>query len=243
MTIAGAAPWPVLITLLTLPLALRIVRFEARQTSPRALNLVLAQTAGLHMMFGTLLALGFALAVWTGLGLAALGTSRDCAGGCGTCSSSSPRSRLVLSRASAPASCRTNSTSSAQTALFFVATFQNGQVCFSIEVVVARPRASATLPRSCMICAAISSRSLGGLPFEARQVRRGEARRDVLHQLLQRLRAEQLRAPPRSARSPARRTSSDRARRRRTSGDTPAPGGRRARAPRAPRRGRRVRGR
>jgi 1,4-dihydroxy-2-naphthoate octaprenyltransferase len=67
MPIAGAAPWPVLITLLTLPLALRIVRFEARQTSPRALNLVLAQTAGLHMMFGTLLALGFALAVWTGL--------------------------------------------------------------------------------------------------------------------------------------------------------------------------------
>ncbi len=68
MTIAGAAPWPVLITLLTLPLALRIVRFEARQTSARALNIVLAQTAGLHMIFGTLLALGFALAVWTGLG-------------------------------------------------------------------------------------------------------------------------------------------------------------------------------
>jgi 1,4-dihydroxy-2-naphthoate octaprenyltransferase len=68
MTIAGAAPWPVLITLVTLPLALRIVRFEARQTSPRALNLVLAQTAGLHMLFGGLLALGFALAVWTGLG-------------------------------------------------------------------------------------------------------------------------------------------------------------------------------
>ncbi len=67
MTLAGAAPWPVLITLLTLPLAIRIVRFEARQTSPRALNLVLAQTAGLHMIFGMLLALGFALAVWTGL--------------------------------------------------------------------------------------------------------------------------------------------------------------------------------
>lgn len=67
MTIAGAAPWPVLITLLTLPLALRLVRFEARQTSPRALNLVLAQTAGLHMLFGALLAFGFAIAVWTGL--------------------------------------------------------------------------------------------------------------------------------------------------------------------------------
>lgn len=69
MTIAGAAPWPVLITLITLPLALRIVRFEARQTSPRALNIVLAQTAGLHMIFGALLAFGFALAVWTGAGL------------------------------------------------------------------------------------------------------------------------------------------------------------------------------
>ena len=67
MTIAGAAPWPVLLTLLTLPLALRVVRLEARQTSARGLNLVLAQTAGLHMMFGVLLAFGFAVAVWTGL--------------------------------------------------------------------------------------------------------------------------------------------------------------------------------
>jgi 1,4-dihydroxy-2-naphthoate octaprenyltransferase len=67
MTIFGSAPWPVLITLLTLPLALRLVRFEAKQTSTRALNLVLAQTAGLHMLFGALLAFGFALAVWTGI--------------------------------------------------------------------------------------------------------------------------------------------------------------------------------
>ena len=56
-----------LITLLTLPLALRLVRLEARQTSPRGLNLVLAQTAGLHMLFGALLAFGFAVAVWTGI--------------------------------------------------------------------------------------------------------------------------------------------------------------------------------
>ncbi|MDP9235946.1 MAG: 1,4-dihydroxy-2-naphthoate octaprenyltransferase [Chloroflexota bacterium] len=67
MTLAGAAPWPVLVTLLTLPLALRIVRLEARQQSSRGLNLVLAQTAGLHMLFGALLAFGFALAVWTGI--------------------------------------------------------------------------------------------------------------------------------------------------------------------------------
>ncbi len=62
MILAGAAPWPVLITLLTLPLAVRLVRFEMRQTGARALNVVLAQTAGLHMLFGTLLAAGFAIA-------------------------------------------------------------------------------------------------------------------------------------------------------------------------------------
>ena len=67
MAIAGSAPWPVLVTLLTLPLAMRLVRFEMSQTSPRALNAVLAQTAGLHMLFGALLAFGFAVAVWTGI--------------------------------------------------------------------------------------------------------------------------------------------------------------------------------
>lgn len=68
MTVAGSAPWPVLITLLSLPLALRLVRFEARQESARGLNVVLAQTAGLHMIFGLLLAAGFAVAVWAGVG-------------------------------------------------------------------------------------------------------------------------------------------------------------------------------
>lgn len=68
MTIVGSAPWPVLITLLSLPIAVRVVRMEAEAASSRALNLVLAQTAGLHMIFGVLLALGFAVAVWTGVG-------------------------------------------------------------------------------------------------------------------------------------------------------------------------------
>lgn len=67
MAVAGAAPWPVLVTLLTLPLALRIVRMESQQHTARGLNIVLAQTAGLHMLFGALLAFGFALAVWTGV--------------------------------------------------------------------------------------------------------------------------------------------------------------------------------
>lgn len=62
MTIFGSAPWPVLISLLTLPLAVRITRLLSRETSPRGLNIVLAQTAGLHMLFGLLFALGFAIA-------------------------------------------------------------------------------------------------------------------------------------------------------------------------------------
>jgi 1,4-dihydroxy-2-naphthoate octaprenyltransferase len=64
MTVFGTAPWPVLITLFTLPLAVRLVRLEANETTARGLNLVLARTAGLHMLFGGLLAAGFALAVW-----------------------------------------------------------------------------------------------------------------------------------------------------------------------------------
>jgi 1,4-dihydroxy-2-naphthoate octaprenyltransferase len=67
MTIAGAAPWPVLVTLLSLPLAVRLIRFERMQHEPRGLNVVLAQTAGMHMLFGALLAFGFAVAVWTGV--------------------------------------------------------------------------------------------------------------------------------------------------------------------------------
>jgi 1,4-dihydroxy-2-naphthoate octaprenyltransferase len=65
MTVFGSAPWPVLITLLSLPIALRLVRAEGRAASARALNMVLAQTAGLHMIFGALLAVGFAISIWT----------------------------------------------------------------------------------------------------------------------------------------------------------------------------------
>jgi 1,4-dihydroxy-2-naphthoate octaprenyltransferase len=64
MALTRAAPWPVLLTLLTLPVAVRLVRLQSASRSPRLLNAVLAQTAGLHMLFGALLAFGFALAVW-----------------------------------------------------------------------------------------------------------------------------------------------------------------------------------
>ena len=64
MAVAETAPWTVLLTLLALPPAVRLVRAEMAARSPRSLNAVLAQTAGLHMIFGALLALGFAIAVW-----------------------------------------------------------------------------------------------------------------------------------------------------------------------------------
>jgi 1,4-dihydroxy-2-naphthoate octaprenyltransferase len=67
MTITGSAPWSVLVTLVSLPLAFQLVRTELTARSARALNGVLAGTAGLHMVFGALLALGFAAAVWADL--------------------------------------------------------------------------------------------------------------------------------------------------------------------------------
>jgi len=64
MAITESAPWTVLLTLLALPIAIRLVHAEMAARSARALNGVLAQTAGLHMIFGLLLASGFAIAVW-----------------------------------------------------------------------------------------------------------------------------------------------------------------------------------
>ncbi len=60
MVAARVAPWPVLLTLLTLPAALQAVRLTARTKEPRRLNYVLFRTAQLHMRFGALLAAGLA---------------------------------------------------------------------------------------------------------------------------------------------------------------------------------------
>jgi 1,4-dihydroxy-2-naphthoate octaprenyltransferase len=65
MAASGAAPWTVLVTLLSAPAAVQLVRRQVRARSARGLNRVLAQTAGLHMLFGALLALGFAVPAWT----------------------------------------------------------------------------------------------------------------------------------------------------------------------------------
>jgi 1,4-dihydroxy-2-naphthoate octaprenyltransferase len=61
MVAARIAPWPVLISLLTLPAAVQAVRFTARTQEPRKLNFLLFRTAQLHMRFGGLLAAGLAL--------------------------------------------------------------------------------------------------------------------------------------------------------------------------------------
>ncbi len=58
------APWPTLLTMLTLPLALRTSRIAATETEPRLLQPVLRQTAKLHMQFGMLFVLGWVIALF-----------------------------------------------------------------------------------------------------------------------------------------------------------------------------------
>jgi 1,4-dihydroxy-2-naphthoate octaprenyltransferase len=63
MVVLGIVPWLTLITLLTLPTALRLMRIVSVETEPEALQPVLRQTAKLHMRFGSLLIVGW-LAAW-----------------------------------------------------------------------------------------------------------------------------------------------------------------------------------
>ncbi len=62
IVLLGIAPWLTLITVLTLPLAVRLVRIVASESEPKALQPVLRQTAQLHMQFGMLLVAGWAAA-------------------------------------------------------------------------------------------------------------------------------------------------------------------------------------
>ncbi len=64
----GFAPWWTLITLLTLPLALRTARIATSETEPRALQPVLRQTAALHMRFGALFVIGWVAALSFAIG-------------------------------------------------------------------------------------------------------------------------------------------------------------------------------
>jgi 1,4-dihydroxy-2-naphthoate octaprenyltransferase len=66
LAVTGAAPVWTLIAFISLPLALRLLATMARSKDARSLNLVLAGSAGLHLVFGLLWALGYALDAWTG---------------------------------------------------------------------------------------------------------------------------------------------------------------------------------
>ena len=60
--VLGVAPWLTLISVATLPSAIRLVRIVAAESEPKALQPVLRQTAKLHMQFGSLLVVGWAAA-------------------------------------------------------------------------------------------------------------------------------------------------------------------------------------
>lgn len=62
MIVLGIIPWLTLISLATLPLAIRLMRIVAREREPRALHPVLRQTGKLHLLFGALLLLGYVMA-------------------------------------------------------------------------------------------------------------------------------------------------------------------------------------
>ncbi len=63
LAVAGIAPWLALISIATLPSALRLIRIVASESEARALHPVLRLTARLHMQFGGLLVVGY-VAAW-----------------------------------------------------------------------------------------------------------------------------------------------------------------------------------
>ena len=66
LVIQDAAPSSALLALLPLPRALLLLRSLAASVEPRELNRVLFGAVELHLTFGSLWALGFALRAWTG---------------------------------------------------------------------------------------------------------------------------------------------------------------------------------
>jgi 1,4-dihydroxy-2-naphthoate octaprenyltransferase len=62
VVLLGFAPWWTLITLVTLPMAVRVMRIAGSETEPNALQPVLRLTGKLHMRFGLLLVAGWAAA-------------------------------------------------------------------------------------------------------------------------------------------------------------------------------------
>ncbi|HMO58314.1 MAG TPA: 1,4-dihydroxy-2-naphthoate octaprenyltransferase [Roseiflexaceae bacterium] len=62
LVVIGIVPWFTLISLATLPLALRLMRIAGSTSEPLALQPVLRQTAQLHLQFGTLMVAGWIVA-------------------------------------------------------------------------------------------------------------------------------------------------------------------------------------
>jgi len=53
--------WPALMVLASLPIAIRLVREMAQEQAPGKLNLLVRRSAGLHLLFGALASIGFAV--------------------------------------------------------------------------------------------------------------------------------------------------------------------------------------
>ena len=65
LAILGTAPLTTLVALAALPAGVLLLRALATSPDPRSLNRVLAGAVGVHLLFGLLWALGFALEAWT----------------------------------------------------------------------------------------------------------------------------------------------------------------------------------
>jgi 1,4-dihydroxy-2-naphthoate octaprenyltransferase len=63
VVLLGLAPWLTLISVVTLPTALHLMRLAGREREPHALHPLLRKTAMLHMQFGALLVVGWSAAL------------------------------------------------------------------------------------------------------------------------------------------------------------------------------------
>lgn len=63
----GVAPWLTLLSAVTLPTAVKLMRIVGRENEPKKLQPVLRQTAKLHTQFGALLVVGWAVALVVGM--------------------------------------------------------------------------------------------------------------------------------------------------------------------------------
>jgi len=67
LVMRNLAYWPVLLVLIALPIAIRLTRQIAVETAPTRLNLLVRQSAGLHLVYGALASIGLTLTAMIGL--------------------------------------------------------------------------------------------------------------------------------------------------------------------------------